>query len=53
VAKPPPDVDAGSQESDDGFSRGARLAPNGELVKIAGYEVEQPIGLLRAIGAAS
>jgi hypothetical protein len=40
-------------ESDDGFSRGARLAPDGELVKIAGYEAEQLIGLLRAVGAAS
>jgi hypothetical protein len=49
----PPDGDAESQESDDGFGRDALLAPDGELVKIAGYEVEQPIGLLRAIGAAS
>jgi hypothetical protein len=40
-------------KSDDGFSRGARLAPDGDLVNIADYEAERLIGLLRAVGAAS
>ena len=40
-------------KSDDGFSRGARLAPDGDLVTIADYEAQRLIDLLRAVGAAS
>jgi hypothetical protein len=37
----------------DGFSRGARLAPNGDLVNIADYEAERLIALLRDLGVMS
>ncbi len=35
----------------DGFSRGARLAPNGDLVTLGDYEAERLIALLRELGA--
>jgi hypothetical protein len=40
-------------KADDGFSRAARLAPDGDVVTIAGYEADRLIALLRAVGAIS
>jgi hypothetical protein len=45
-------IEIGDKDGD-GFSRGARLAPNGDLVTIADYEAQRLIALLRALGAIS
>jgi hypothetical protein len=42
-----------SGKTDDGFSRAARLVPGGDLIKIADYEADRLIALLRAVGAIS
>lgn len=39
--------------SNDGFARFARLSRDGDVVKIAGYEAERLIRLLKAVGVAS
>lgn len=45
-------IEIGSM-AEDGFGRYARLSQDGDVVKIAAYEAERLIGLLKAVGAAS
>lgn len=44
-------IEIGSM-AEDGFSRYARLSKDGDVVRIAAYEADRLIGLLKAVGAA-